>query len=218
MKSLAETLREKRIDAGLSRDELAARLGVTRQVVSRWETGRSEPGPDLLRRIARELGVEASSLRGGAATQKSNRKFVPMLLGAIFLLCFIVDLRYGALVRALSDTPDGLGFVRVYYFVFLFFMYAVLGGALASAALALSGGRLRLHGAARRGALGASLLLLAVYAAAAALLFGGASSSSGLSSLLVGLLGAYLQYGHLRVLLPLACGVLLRFGVAEKAD
>lgn len=40
--ALAQTRRER----GLTQEELAARLFITRQAVSRWETGATEPGID----------------------------------------------------------------------------------------------------------------------------------------------------------------------------
>lgn len=48
------TLRKKN---GLSQDELAQRLGVTRQAVYKWESGNASPEIDKLRAIARLFGV-----------------------------------------------------------------------------------------------------------------------------------------------------------------
>lgn len=58
----ADRLRELRIRAGLSTDDLAARLGVSRQAVSTWETGRSTPPANKLRYIAEELDVSVNAL------------------------------------------------------------------------------------------------------------------------------------------------------------
>ena len=55
------TLREKLIvlrdRAGLSQMELADRLGVSRQAVSRWESGDTTPSVDKLKTLARIYGV-----------------------------------------------------------------------------------------------------------------------------------------------------------------
>ena len=55
------TLREKLIvsrnKAGLSQMELAERLGVSRQAVSRWESGDTTPTMDKLKSLARIYGV-----------------------------------------------------------------------------------------------------------------------------------------------------------------
>lgn len=55
------TLREKLIvsrdRAGLSQMELADRLGVSRQAVSRWESGDTTPTMDKLKTLAKIYGV-----------------------------------------------------------------------------------------------------------------------------------------------------------------
>ncbi|MGQ5696352.1 helix-turn-helix domain-containing protein [Rhodococcus erythropolis] len=58
----ADRLRELRVKAGLTPDDLSVRLGSSRQSVSHWETGRSTPAPPVLRQIAQELDVSISVL------------------------------------------------------------------------------------------------------------------------------------------------------------
>lgn len=59
---IGEKIRALRTDAGLTQDELAAKLLVTRTAVSKWETGKSWPGVDSLKLIADEFGVTIDSL------------------------------------------------------------------------------------------------------------------------------------------------------------
>ena len=65
------TLREKLIvlrdRAGLSQMELADRLGVSRQAVSRWESGDTTPSVDKLKTLARIYGVSLDWLFGDTA-------------------------------------------------------------------------------------------------------------------------------------------------------
>lgn len=58
----ADRLRELRVKAGLTPDDLSVRLGSSRQSVSHWETGRSTPSPPVLKQIAQELDVSISVL------------------------------------------------------------------------------------------------------------------------------------------------------------
>lgn len=58
----ADRLRELRVKAGLTPDDLSVRLGSSRQSVSHWETGRSTPAPPVLKQIAQELDVSISAL------------------------------------------------------------------------------------------------------------------------------------------------------------
>ena len=61
---LSENLKNLRKAKGLSQEELAARLHVVRQTVSKWEKGRSVPDADLLVRLAEELETTPAALLG----------------------------------------------------------------------------------------------------------------------------------------------------------
>ena len=68
------TLREKLIvsrnKAGLSQMELADRLGVSRQAVSRWESGDTTPTMDKLKTLAKLYGVSLDWLCSDAADRE----------------------------------------------------------------------------------------------------------------------------------------------------
>jgi transcriptional regulator with XRE-family HTH domain len=55
-------LREWRMRAALSQEELAARCGIAYQTIGRIESGRHLPRPSTLRKLASALGVEPSQL------------------------------------------------------------------------------------------------------------------------------------------------------------
>ena len=59
---LQEKIRDCRRKAGLSQEELAAKIGVSRQAVSKWETGEAEPELAKLRLLAETFGVTADYL------------------------------------------------------------------------------------------------------------------------------------------------------------
>ena len=60
--SLAEKLHRLRTDRGLSQQQLADLLFVTRSTVARWETGSRMPDATMISRLSRCLGVEAGML------------------------------------------------------------------------------------------------------------------------------------------------------------
>ena len=68
------TLREKLIvsrnKAGLSQMELANQLGVSRQAVSRWESGVTTPSVDKLKTLARIYGVSLDWLCSDTADRE----------------------------------------------------------------------------------------------------------------------------------------------------
>lgn len=63
---LHENLQALRKAKGLSQEELAERVHVVRQTVSKWEKGLSVPDADVLIRLAEALGVSVSALLGDA--------------------------------------------------------------------------------------------------------------------------------------------------------
>ena len=54
-----ETLVETREQRGMTQQELASKLYVTRQAVSRWENGETEPSVDMRKLIATVLDIPA---------------------------------------------------------------------------------------------------------------------------------------------------------------
>ena len=50
--------------AGLTQEQLASKVFVTRQAVSRWETGDSEPGIDMRKLLSAALDVPMADLLG----------------------------------------------------------------------------------------------------------------------------------------------------------
>ena len=59
---LSEKILYYRKKAGLSQEELAGRVGVSRQAVSKWELGDAAPEVDKLRALAREFGITVDEL------------------------------------------------------------------------------------------------------------------------------------------------------------
>ena len=60
--TLQERIRDCRRRAGLSQEQLAERLGVSRQAVAKWEAGRSAPSTEHLLKLAGVLQVELTQL------------------------------------------------------------------------------------------------------------------------------------------------------------
>ena len=62
----SENLKTLRKQRGFTQEELAARLNVVRQTVSKWEKGLSVPDADMLMRLAEILETTVSTLLGAA--------------------------------------------------------------------------------------------------------------------------------------------------------
>ena len=61
---LNENIKSYRKKNGLSQEDLAAKLNVVRQTVSKWETGLSVPDAEMLIRLAEVLNTSVNSLLG----------------------------------------------------------------------------------------------------------------------------------------------------------
>ena len=63
MKELfGQRLREQRIKHGLTQEQLAEKIGVSRQSVSKWEQGISDPSTSNLFALAKLFGVSVEEL------------------------------------------------------------------------------------------------------------------------------------------------------------
>ena len=61
IKDILKKLREKN---NFTQEQLAERVMVTRQAVSRWETGETQPNTDTLKLLSREFDVSINTLLG----------------------------------------------------------------------------------------------------------------------------------------------------------
>lgn len=61
-RSLAEKLKETRLARGMTQEFVAESLGVSRQAVSKWETGAADPSTGNLLALAKLYGVSAADL------------------------------------------------------------------------------------------------------------------------------------------------------------
>lgn len=77
--TLGEKIASARKEKGMTQEMLAEQLGVTRQAVARWETGKALPGTANLFMLRQLLGIpleatdmEATDLEGTTGTEKSG--------------------------------------------------------------------------------------------------------------------------------------------------
>ena len=87
-----DVIYELRTKNGLSQDELAEKVFVTRQAVSRWETGETVPNTDTLKLLSRLFGVSINTLLG------EPRKLICQCCG--------MPLEDGIISREKDGTPN----------------------------------------------------------------------------------------------------------------
>lgn len=69
----SENLKTIRKEKGYTQEELAIKVNVVRQTVSKWEKGLSVPDADVLLHIAEVLEVSVSELLGAKIKQEDSK-------------------------------------------------------------------------------------------------------------------------------------------------
>ena len=120
-------IKQKRIEKGLTQQELADIMNVSQKTVSRWETGYNMPDISLLSGLSAELGVTVSSLLAGEETiieedakiknalnfgLNEKKRFTNSIrkalrIALIFSLIVLGDCTYGYLTTYLKWNANG---------------------------------------------------------------------------------------------------------------
>ena len=70
--SLGERIKEQRKSSGLSQEKLAEFVGVSRQAVTKWETGQSAPSTENLFKLAEIFGTTVDILLASDEDEKNS--------------------------------------------------------------------------------------------------------------------------------------------------
>ena len=88
MAKINETLKRLRLDRGMTQEEVAEQVGLTRQAVSSYESGRTQPGLDILERLAQVYEVELTDIiygRNQGIRLYNGLKVTAIVMAAVFL-------------------------------------------------------------------------------------------------------------------------------------
>ena len=76
--TVQDTIKNLREKHGLSQEQLAERVMVTRQAVSRWETGETQPNTETLKLLSKEFDVSINTLLGSPRQLKCQCCGMPL--------------------------------------------------------------------------------------------------------------------------------------------
>lgn len=97
MTDVGKNIRALREAKGLTQEQLAHMLYVTRQTISNYEMGKSKPDVDMIRNIARVLDTDANALLYGTPDlQRKRMAWKGFWVGAV--LCLVLLVAYGMAV------------------------------------------------------------------------------------------------------------------------
>lgn len=95
MSDVSKNLKRIRIERNLTQDELAEKVCVTRQTISNWETGKSQPDIETLVTLGEVLGTDANELIYGNKTNgyiRFQKKYVAMTIVCMVIAAIAVVL------------------------------------------------------------------------------------------------------------------------------
>ena len=90
MAKIGRNIREQRMKKGLSQEELAEKLYVTRQTISNYETGKSNPDVEMLARIAEELDIDIQLLIYGETKKRDMKQIRTAAASLVVILLLYV--------------------------------------------------------------------------------------------------------------------------------
>ena len=95
MEKIGNIIRNHRIAKGLTQEELGARVFVSKQAVSKWETGKTLPDIEMVRKLCDILEISKDEILGGTIEEtKKNRKWLKVIT-IICVVSILVALFFG---------------------------------------------------------------------------------------------------------------------------
>ena len=116
----SENLKNLRKEKGFSQEELAERLHVVRQTVSKWEKGLSVPDADLLIRITEIFETSVSALLGDTVESSGDKNIIAQKSEQLNALLAEKNRRSRRIWKVVVITLISITVVTVLLFIFSF--------------------------------------------------------------------------------------------------
>ena len=117
MKKIGTIIRNHRVEQGLTQEELGAKVFVSKQAVSKWETGRTLPDIEMIRRLCDILKISYDEIFGVSIEEtKKSRKWLKVVT-IISVVSILVALFFGLGGFDYIDrhTQSGVAYVSVFW-------------------------------------------------------------------------------------------------------
>lgn len=124
MQTMGEKIKELRKEKGVSQEETAYELGVSRQTINKWESNAMQPSTESISALCKYFGVKPDYFfsdsqvmdEAAAAEVQAKGKKVPFIICLVLLivcsLAFIV-LAFSTLWTGLNAFSDNVGYERI---------------------------------------------------------------------------------------------------------
>ncbi|MBE6734938.1 MAG: helix-turn-helix transcriptional regulator [Ruminococcaceae bacterium] len=108
-----DNLRRARKDAGFTQEQVAQQVGISRQALSYYESGRSQPDIDMLMSLCKVYGTDINDVLYGKKTGRKAMKAVGIMAVSLAVVIFLLTFA-SAFMLSLADMrfPVSEGAVR----------------------------------------------------------------------------------------------------------
>lgn len=129
MQSFVKNLKRLREESGMTQEQLAESINVTRQAVSCWERGRTEPDIATIIALSKVLNVDAEELIFGRKTKRYDRFQKKYLVCAITSLSLVlIVLLLHLTLDSYLETQINMSYIGKEFHFFIFtFLFPYLG-------------------------------------------------------------------------------------------
>lgn len=76
IKKIAKFLKEERENSNFTQEEAAKRIGVSKSIISKWETGKSYPSLENLSKISETYGISVNEILAGTRLGMNEKEIV----------------------------------------------------------------------------------------------------------------------------------------------
>ena len=109
--TIAQNLKDLRRLSGLTQEQVAQQVGLTRQAISSYESGRTQPDLDTLGRLAEAYGAEITDVLYGAGQRQKALRFwrrAPLVLAGLVLAVVAVRSALLLWLNIFMAYPSGM--------------------------------------------------------------------------------------------------------------
>lgn len=132
-KKIGAFIKEKRVGAKMTQEELAKKLKTTDKMISKWETGKGMPSVEKLEPLARILGVSIAEILSGEdnvkdidvlvkeLNNKKKKRIINLVLGIFIclVLCMLEVILYA------SGVDAKYAYIIMGIFIFCLFLFDI---------------------------------------------------------------------------------------------
>ena len=108
--TINQNLRQLRLDCGMTQEQVAGKIGLTRQALSSYESGRTRPDIEMLMRLCEVYNTDLDAILYGTSRALKGGRRVKACATSLFILLTALTFVRSALLWAVNHTmaiPEG---------------------------------------------------------------------------------------------------------------